>query len=75
MNFHSDDGMENNLLMFYIIKSPDITYGRTFAHAIMPIGMINYDYNEVSSSYGSPSRQSTENIFYVYDDGEVSSDI
>ena len=44
--------MENNLLMFYIAISPDTTYGRTFAHAIMSIGMINYDYNEVSDSYG-----------------------
>ena len=52
LNFHSKDGMENNLLMFYIAISPDTTYGRTFAHAIMSIGMINYDYNEVSDSYG-----------------------
>ena len=55
LNFHSKDGMENNLLMFYIAISPDITYGRTFAHAIMSIGMINYDYNEVSDSYGKNS--------------------
>ena len=37
------DGMENNLLMFYITRSP--------------------------------SRRSTDNAFFVYDDGEVSSDI
>ena len=37
------DGMENNLLMFYITRSP--------------------------------SRRSAENTFFIYDDGEVSSDI
>ena len=49
--------MENNLLMFYIAILPDTTYDRTFVHDIMSIGMINYDYNEVSDSYGKKNRR------------------
>ena len=59
--------------MFYIAILPDTTYGRTFAHAIMSIGMINHDYNEVSDSYGknSPGTDWNGSAFYVNPSGNV----
>lgn len=61
----------NTVVGSYGFISPDTTYGRTFAHAIMSIGMTNYDYNEVSSSYGSPSTEDPDGPWHARPSGYI----